>query len=65
MVKRIRSGGLMRCCTSTIARHSGPETEGTTLSCDTCAAPMVIKAGAWEWYRPLSMENVDPPVELP
>lgn len=47
----IRPGGLMRCCTNTIAEHDGPEDEGTVLPCKRCPETMVVRDGAWEWNQ--------------
>ena len=55
----IRIGGLMRCCTSTIAQDADkaplePNIEGEILQCQYTDDPthrMIYRAGAWEWYR--------------
>lgn len=55
-----RPGGLMRCCTLTLAnlyepdQPGEPETavyEGARLPCNYCSSKMVFKAGAWEWDK--------------
>lgn len=57
---KIRIGGLMRCCTTTIANDAAkapltPNNEGEILQCefapDDPVHRMVYRKGAWEWYR--------------
>lgn len=47
----VRIGGLMRCCTGTLAEYGGPEDEGTVLPCKWCSSSMIVRDGAWEWNR--------------
>lgn len=50
-----RSGGLMRCCTLTLAMayELSPlqHVEGNRLPCRACSTTMVFRDGAWEWDR--------------
>lgn len=48
--KRIRIGGLMRCCLKTIEEAETKNVEGETLACRWCSGDgMVYRNGAWEW----------------
>jgi hypothetical protein len=51
--ERLRPGGLMRCCTATLAEHievGGPVAVGDILPCKHCSSSMRIAAdGVWEW----------------
>jgi hypothetical protein len=52
--KRVRIGGLMRCCMATLDTtviKKAPK-EGDTIECRYCSDQMVWKDGAWEWVRP-------------
>jgi len=53
---RFRQGGLMRCCTLTLANfHALPlvtaVAEGAKLPCRYCSTTMVYREGAWEWDK--------------
>jgi hypothetical protein len=51
--ERVFVGGLMRCCTGTLARvlesQTEPTKEGTVLPCDHCDESMIFTDGAWRW----------------
>lgn len=53
MKRRMRDGGLYRCCVKTLSEYSGSEAVGTSLVCETHPADgnmMVVAAdGVWEW----------------
>jgi hypothetical protein len=69
----LRPGGLMRCCTQTVADlyPDGPAqlgTEGQTLQCKFTDSPnhrMVFRDGGWEWDSEAKEERneVSPPEE--
>lgn len=57
---RYRVGGLMRCCTLTLALAYDvgepavgevPAREGALLPCRRCSSAMVFRDGAWEWDK--------------
>lgn len=54
--ERVKIGGLMRCCTQTLAEYlqnaTEPSKEGQTLDCkheQAGNAQMIFRNGAWEW----------------
>lgn len=54
--RRVRMGGLMRCCLATLGECEEPSTVGTVLSCKYESDPdnqqMIVAAdGVWEWNR--------------
>lgn len=57
---RVRIGGLMRCCTGTLADYvianpTAPVTEGQTLQCRHTSDPthrMITRNAHWEWDHP-------------
>lgn len=54
--RRVRQGGLMRCCIGTIDDSTEPTRVGTTLSCkyeppDRATTMVVALDGIWEWQR--------------
>ena len=54
---KLRPGGLMRCCTQTLADVMEVATEqpkeGDVLRCNYCKRDnMIFRDGAWEWNRP-------------
>lgn len=54
--RRVRVGGLMRCCLQTLALSEEPSSIGTVLDCQyekPGNATMVVAAdGIWEWNHP-------------
>lgn len=56
--RRVRQGGLMRCCLATIGNSTELSKAGTTLSCefesdDPDNQKMIVgDDGIWEWNRP-------------
>lgn len=55
--RRVRQGGLMRCCLGTIAESEEPSKVGTVLSCKYERDPdnenmIVALDGVWEWTGP-------------
>jgi len=56
---RVNTGGLMRCCTSTLAElyPDGPAkvaTQGQTLQCKYTNDPvhqMIFEDGVWRWHH--------------
>lgn len=60
MEYKYRQGGLMRCCTLTLAMaydladrlEARPkEVEGEKLPCRSCSSTMIFNEGAWEWDK--------------
>lgn len=53
--RRVRTGGLMRCCLHTVGNSEEPSSIGTVLDCEfeeAGNARMVVAAdGVWEWNR--------------
>lgn len=54
--RRVRHGGLMRCCLATLAESIEPSHVGSTLSCKYEDDPnnqnmIVADDGVWEWNR--------------
>lgn len=49
--RKIRVGGLMRCCMATIDElpDDTPEEDGHTVACKHCGGPIRFFRGAWEW----------------
>lgn len=48
--RRIRIGGLMRCCLQTISECTAIVGPGSVLSCRFCSDSMrVARDGVWEW----------------
>jgi hypothetical protein len=52
--RRIRIGGLLRCCIATIETHEFKKApkEGDEIECRYCSDRMRWHDGAWEWIRP-------------
>lgn len=56
---KYRQGGLMRCCTLTLAivhDDANPELwpqaeQGEKLPCRSCSSTMIFVEGAWEWDK--------------
>ena len=50
----LRIGGVMRCCVQVLNEH-GPSAsnsaEGDTLTCPYCGGGLIVRDGAWEWWR--------------
>ena len=62
---RVRMGGLFQCCIATAASHSRRDPpEGETTTCTTCQAPMVFRAGAWQWLRLVNPPRPNPQQSL-
>lgn len=53
--RRLRIGGVMRCCEETLRRHQAtgePEEPGQVLPCLYCRSSLIVGVqGAWEWNR--------------
>lgn len=51
--RRIRVGGLLRCCIGTVAECDDESDIGTILHCKYCKDGMVVvaKDGVWEWLQ--------------
>ncbi len=53
MTKRLIVGGLMRCCTGSMAYHMEQpdysEGEGFIVHCAFCDSSMIYKGGVWRW----------------
>lgn len=56
--ERVRTGGLMRCCTMTLAEYlegaEGPSEEGQVMDCKyehPGNSNLIFRHGAWEWNR--------------
>lgn len=49
--RRIREGGLYRCCIETINTLQGDvrDEEGALIKCMHCGDRLRFRAGAWEW----------------
>ena len=56
--RRIRIGGLMRCCIGTIQEHNTePSAKGDVLDCEHCTSQMrVAEDGVWEWVNSFRAE---------
>jgi hypothetical protein len=52
--RRMRLGGLMRCCIQTIQESPGlREIEGTIIACEHCHEQIRFREKAWEWAHDL------------
>jgi len=69
-VYRYRVGGLMRCCTLTLAMAYDPgepavdevqAVEGAVLPCRYCSSSMIFREGAWEWNKSRATQPPSPP----
>lgn len=49
--KRIRIGGLFRCCIATLQEDAPEDVEGAVHECRNCKAKTVFRDGAWEWLK--------------
>lgn len=50
----LRIGGVMRCCVATLDAIGPPASmtkEGDTLSCSYCSSGLIVRGGAWEWWK--------------
>lgn len=59
--RRVRHGGLFRCCLGTIAESTTSSVPGTTLDCKYESAGngnLIVGAdGVWEWNRPKEVDR--------
>ena len=53
MAEKLYPGGLMRCCTATLARVRNGKTDtpqdGDEIACDHCPSSMVWRGDGWHW----------------
>lgn len=48
--RRVRTGGLMRCCTQTLCDSTEPSNVLDRLNCQYCSGVMMVaRDGVWEW----------------
>jgi len=47
--RRVREGGLYRCCIDSVNDRDARDSEGDVMTCKHCGEALRFRLGAWEW----------------
>ena len=49
--RKVKEGGLMRCCLATLQERDEEDKEGQIINCKYCGDKMFFNGIYWEWYN--------------